>query len=363
MGIREWTIILGVVVGVAILLWLAARWRKRRYDEIFSYDSPEAEEPDLDYGSELPSGGARTVGYRDSSDIERMNDEIRRRADELKPRLSSFSPTPSEQSALFSDSDVSEPEPELEAVEEEQESEPVEQQVPLLLDPSEEHSEFEEEQVLSEPEPEESQIDSPPPAIQATPEPDTDVIEEQEKPENLLDETRLVDAEKTKQKEKTRHKSKVDKNRSNEGVSRESTEIIVVNLMTRADSPYRGATLWRALNELGMRFGDMDIFHYCGKHGDEPPQFRMANLLNPGVFDLEKFDRLRTHALCFFFELEPEQDNIAIYESMLSVISQLKDELGGEMRDDQRSVFTIQTSEHCRNKIRDFQRRHLVKKG
>ncbi|MCL4163460.1 UNVERIFIED_CONTAM: hypothetical protein GTU68_065470 [Idotea baltica] len=200
-----------------------------------------------------------------------MNSEIRERADQLKPRLSSFVKTPREQQTLFSESDS-----DLAAdTNGNSLEESGEQQVPLLLDPS---------------------------------------------------------------------------------------EIVIINLMTAPEAAYEGQSLMRALTESGMRFGEMDIFHYRGKHGDEEPQFRMANLLNPGIFDISNMDKLSTHALCFFFELEPEQDNMRIYESMLSVISGLKDELGGEMRDDQRSVFTIQTSEHCRNRIRDFQRRLLAKK-
>ena len=104
----------------------------------------------------------------------------------------------------------------------------------------------------------------------------------------------------------------------------------------------------------------MDIFHYCGRHGDEAPQFAMANLLNPGVFDLKTISTLRTHALCFFFELASGQDNMAIYERMLTVVSRMKDEIGGKLHDENRSVFTIQTSEHCRNRIRDFQRKRLL---
>ena len=363
MGIQEWTIILGVVVGVAILFWLAARWRKRRYEEIFSYDSSETGDVDLEYGSELPSGGARTVGYRDATDIERMNDEIRQRADSLKPRLSSYSSTSSEQQALFSEPKISESE--MNEVEQKKGSEPVERQVPLLLDPSDEYSDSEDGlddsnetlgEIENQPEQEVSETEV---SVRGDTLKSLDVSDHSA-PLNDADKPKPPESEKrTKLSKKAESKTVKPKNTE----PREPAEIIVVNLMTTADSPYQGAALWHALNELGMRFGEMDIFHYCGKQGDEPPQFRMANLLNPGIFDVERFDQLRTHALCFFFELEPEQDNIAIYDSMLWVISQLKDELGGEMRDDQRSVFTIQTSEHCRNKIRDFQRRHLVRKG
>gem|GEM_PF-3405092 len=369
MEIREWAIILGVVVGVAFLFWVAARWRKRRYEDVFDYDPSETEEMDLEYGSELPSGGARTVGYRDPSDIERLNGEIRQRADTLKPRLSSFSARSSEQQTPSSESQALEPDQKPAEIKPKTQTGQPKRQVPLLLDPSDEHSQEEVNQtsfqsVAPDADGVEPELKGDAIPNDVVPEQRKNVSHNSAKAPDIAD-SFTVGKKRGKSKSKERFKSKgVGKKKElKTAEGQDPAEIIMINLMTGADSPYQGATLWRALNEVGMRFGEMDIFHYCGKQGDELPQFRMANLLNPGFFDLDKFDQLRTHALCFFFELEPEQDNIAIFESMLSVIRQLKDELGGDIRDDQRSVFTIQTSEHSRNKIREFQRRRLVKRG
>ena len=390
MGIQEWTIVIGVIVGVSVLFWMASRWRKRRYDDIYSYDVGD-NEPEREFGSELPSGGARTVGYRDPTDIERMNQEIRERADTLKPRLSSFASAPREQQALFEE--TAEPDQDLD-----------EEQIPLLLDPSEEHTESDE-IALSQSEISDQSLesgeetkaletfDSEPLSDPLPEEPDSLMQPENAGlPDSAVAKQELADPESAEQqlaepefapkasitpskepdvepKEERFKKEKPVKKKAEKHAAESSSEpsepaeIIIINLMTTPEAAYEGRPLLRALTELGMRFGEMDIFHYCGLQGDDAPQFRMANLLNPGVFDIDKIDELRTHALCFFYELEPDSDNMSVYESMLSVISKLKDELGGEMRDDQRSVFTIQTSEHCRNRIRDFQRRHLVRKS
>ena len=356
METREWIIILGVVIGVIILFWLAAHWRKRRYDEMFndasSSTEPDANQEELEYGSELPSGGARTVGYRDESDLVRMNVEIRQRADDLKPRLSSFASRRSAPQTFFSGSAEQETVQASAGIEQKTQLNLPERSVPLLLDPSDEHSE--EGNAIFQP----TTVDADVDVDDIEPQRDISPTEVPQQQTKGSDKTH----EKPRRKEKLKLKEKGKRSRveSKQADNSEPAEIIMVNLMTVPDAPYKGDSLWGALNDLGMRFGDMDIFHYCGAQGNETSQFRMANLLNPGFFDLDKFDQLRTHALCFFFELDAEQDNIAVYESMLSVINQLKDELGGEIRDDQRSVFTVQTSEHCRTRIRDFQRRRLV---
>lgn len=339
MDTREWIFVLGVIVVVIFALIAAAKWRRQRFEDIGSRDIRVREYPeDLDSSDELPAGGARTVGYRDPNDIEKMNVEIRARAEASKPRLSSFRPEPVEQQALLLDT-----EPEDDDEDEGSEADAV----PLLLDPSDEHNrEFESSGATDEPVvlPNEEEVRQ------------LQEIADEVEGDSKSSQTELEPDVEQKPKQDTKAKSG-QKSAEEKG---EIGEIIIINLMTSPSEPYAGKELYKVLYELGMRLGDMDIFHYCGRHGDEEPQFRMANLLKPGYFELAEMDTIQTHALCFFYELLPGQDNMKVYESMLSVINKVRDELGGELHDENRSVFTIQTSEHCRNRIRDFQRRHLL---
>jgi cell division protein ZipA len=334
---REWIFVLGVIVVVIFALVAAAKWRRQRFEDIGSRDIRGREYPEgLDASDELPAGGARTVGYRDPNDIEKMNVEIRARAEASRSRLSSFRPEPVEQQALLLDTELEDDDEGTEG-----------DAVPLLLDPSDEHNrDFEDSDAGATEEPEVLPSEE-------------EVRQLQEIADDLEGDTESSETQaqsgtepEPKVKPKPGEKPAEDKG----GIG----EIIIINLMTSPSKPYAGSELYKVLNELGMRLGDMDIFHYCGRHGDEEPQFRMANLLKPGYFELAEMDTIQTHALCFFFELLPGHDNMKVYESMLSVINKVRDELGGELHDENRSVFTIQTSEHCRNRIRDFQRRHLL---
>lgn len=339
MDTREWVFVLGVIVVVIVALVAAAKWRRQRFEDIGSRGFSERNYPDdSDATGELPIGGARTVGYRDPNDIEKMNDEIRARAAAFKPRLSSFRPEPVEQQALLLDTELED---------DERDEDEDRDGVPLLLDPSDEHNrEFDESA--------ETSVETPGVL------PNEEDVKQLQEIANELDEDRKEPTIETSKEPKTKAKAAPKTESRSSQKQGDIGEIIIINLMTSPSSPYEGNTLLKALNELGMRHGDMDIFHYCGRHGDEEPQFRMANLLKPGYFELAEIDNIRTHALCFLYEILPGQDNMKVYESMLSVINKVRDELGGELHDENRSVFTIQTSEHCRNRIRDFQRRHLL---
>lgn len=368
MDTREWVFILGVIAIVIVALVLAARWRRQRFDDIqpgrYAHDEGEGSSDEGLSSAELPAGGARTVGYRDPTDIERMNDEIRARAEASKPRLSSFRPEPVEQGSLLLDDEYDETDQDA-SLDENQAS------VPLLLDPSDQHN-----RVATEDSPVElatpvdlsldksaevqelealaDDLKEPEPELQLRAAPE-------DRPSRAADKKPAArKPTDSKPAKRAQQKAEPKQTESQQKAPEEPGEIVIINLMTDPAVPFQGEQLYKVVFELGMRHGDMEIFHYCGRHGDEQPQFRMANLLKPGYFDLKDINKTRTHALCFFFELMGDQDNMKTYESMLSVINRIRDELGGEMHDENRSVFTIQTSEHCRNRIRDYQRRRLL---
>ncbi len=51
------------------------------------------------------------------------------------------------------------------------------------------------------------------------------------------------------------------------------------------------------------------------------------------------------------------------FDFMLETAQCLATNLGGEVRDDQHSVMRPQTIEHCRQQIRDFERRNMTRRA
>lgn len=91
-GAREMMIALGALVALAIMLDVIRRVRHSRYEKIHM---PRRKQPVFDnddevdiFGSELPSGGARVVGYRDEADTEELGKTVKALAEASKPRLS-----------------------------------------------------------------------------------------------------------------------------------------------------------------------------------------------------------------------------------------------------------------------------------
>lgn len=140
----------------------------------------------------------------------------------------------------------------------------------------------------------------------------------------------------------------------------EPAEVVVVNVMSRDGAMFHGSELLQALTMAGLRFGDMNIFHKH-LHGriDGPVVFSVANILNPGIFDLDAMDSLVTKGVSLFLAMPCAINNLEAFELMLDTAKQIRSALGGELRDDHRNVMTLQTIEHYRQRIRDYELRKL----
>jgi cell division protein ZipA len=140
-------------------------------------------------------------------------------------------------------------------------------------------------------------------------------------------------------------------------------EVLIINVMAHKGSMFNGSQLLDTLLQCGMRYGDMDIFHrYTDVKGEGALLFSMANMVKPGTFDLDAMDEFVTPGVSLFMTLPLKADSMQSFELMLDTAKTLVESLQGEMKDEQRSVMTRQTIEHCRQRILDFERRRLFQR-
>ncbi len=142
----------------------------------------------------------------------------------------------------------------------------------------------------------------------------------------------------------------------------EESLIIIMNVMAKADRTFAGPELHRALDEVDLQYGEMKIFHHygVGEMSGEEPVFSVANILEPGFIPLETLDELSTPGLCLFMRLPGPLDGSVAFELMLNTGQRLADKLGGELRDDTRSLLTLESIGRIRDRIAAFERHQLV---
>lgn len=149
-------------------------------------------------------------------------------------------------------------------------------------------------------------------------------------------------------------------NNAESTVAQDYSEVLVINVVAKPDREFYGVDLLQALLGSGMRFGDMNIFH---RHFDQDPSspvlFSVANMVNPGTFDLNRINDFATRGVCFFMTLPNVANSMQAFDRMLDVAQQLRIALDGDLKDDNRSVMTAQTIEHYRQRVRDFDLRQM----
>lgn len=143
----------------------------------------------------------------------------------------------------------------------------------------------------------------------------------------------------------------------------EPEEVLIINVMAHKGEMLNGADLLDVILQCGMRYGSMDIFHrHSDAKGEGALLFSMANMVKPGTFDLDAMDEFETPGVSLFMTLPIDADSMQSFELMVDTAQAIAEGLNGELKDEQRSAMTRQTLEHCRQRIRDFERMRLFRR-
>jgi cell division protein ZipA len=148
-----------------------------------------------------------------------------------------------------------------------------------------------------------------------------------------------------------------DKNISEKKITEIEPQVIVLSVVMPANQQMLGAALLPTLLTLGLKYGEMNIFH---RHEDNAGQgkvtFSLANIMNPGSFDLDTIETFATRGVSLFMTLPNAGDPFYVFEQMLNAAKQLAGEFNAQVLDEKRNILTNQTEQHYLNKVREFER-------
>lgn len=339
-GAREIMIALGVLVVIAIALDAIRRIRAHRYESI---RMPRRKQPvfgdetgDVDeYGSELPSGGARVVAYRDKDDIEAVEKNIKKAAEETKPKLSSLAEKPKQESLAFD-------EPPTKHTTVGKASAKIRESQAGKPNISEDKSR---EDKPREGKPRENTSSG-------------NTVSGNKRHENRPEEH----PGNAKRAEQSPPEAKKPAAASRSTAKSEDlfSNVIVLHVMAEKASNFSGEDLKEAMFACGLRYGSMKIFH-CHENPDGSGQvlFSVANSVNPGTFDLNAMGQFSSPGITLFFSMLEVEDPAAVFSEMLTTAEKLADKLAGNLVDDTRNRLTRQMIEHYRQRIAEFSRARL----
>ena len=137
-------------------------------------------------------------------------------------------------------------------------------------------------------------------------------------------------------------------------------EVLIIIVVARNEEGFPGAALQQNVMESGLRFGEMDIYHrHESMTGNGDVLFSMANALKPGTFNPDELEHTSIRAVSFFMGLPGPRHPKQALDLMIASARKLAQELGGNLKDDSRSVLTAQTIEHYRQRIAEYERKRL----
>ncbi len=115
--------------------------------------------------------------------------------------------------------------------------------------------------------------------------------------------------------------------------------VIALHIISKNEG-FLGSDLVKAANLAMMRFGEMGIFHFQGStKGDIT--FSMANMLEPGTFDMDNLGAFTTQGVLLFMESEFQKDLSHSLDSMARVVKSICEQIDGQVCDDQRKPFEV----------------------
>jgi len=115
-----------------------------------------------------------------------------------------------------------------------------------------------------------------------------------------------------------------------------------------------------ALRNAGLQRGKYGIFHYFLDNGvdDKDAEFSVANLIEPGSFDLSDIKGNVIPGMTFFMELPGRGDPVVRFDRMVSIARSLKQILAAELLDEEGSHWSIQRERYIREEIIEYYHQH-----
>ncbi len=139
--------------------------------------------------------------------------------------------------------------------------------------------------------------------------------------------------------------------------------VVILTVLAPPGERLDGAALRAALEVRALRHGEDRLFHFYPDAGSPGagPLFSAVNVVEPGVFDLDTMDSLRTPGIGLFMRLPGPEDPGAAFGVMIDVARELSDALDAQLCDETRSRLSAETLNHLREQIADHDRRRRLR--
>lgn len=140
---------------------------------------------------------------------------------------------------------------------------------------------------------------------------------------------------------------------STESESRDK-KIVSLRVCAKGGTFLNGLDVVKAMMDSGLMHGDFQIFHRIGPESGRI-WFSIANMIEPGTFDLSKLEKMNTPGLTLFMMLPGDEDGVVVFSDMLTTARQIAERLNCELLDEKGSSLSAQAAGFIKEEIIQFQ--------
>lgn len=144
-------------------------------------------------------------------------------------------------------------------------------------------------------------------------------------------------------------------------------KLVMLYLAARSGHTISGAELVLAAEKVGLIHGHHNIYHRLADSSTSgEPVFSMANVIQPGYFDLDRIDTLSTPGVSFFLTLPGPVTAVQAWDSMLPIAERMAQLLDAVLLDSERNALGRQRILHIKEELRAYDRekeRQTIKPG
>ena len=131
-------------------------------------------------------------------------------------------------------------------------------------------------------------------------------------------------------------------------------KVVTLRFIGREHTGLSGEQAVFALREAGLVHGKYGIFHYLPGEESDEPLFSVANLTEPGSFDVTDFKDATIPGMSFFMVLPGPGDPVVCFDAMVQTARALTQELDAELFDERGSSWSIQRERFIREEIIEY---------
>lgn len=133
-------------------------------------------------------------------------------------------------------------------------------------------------------------------------------------------------------------------------------KIVALHVVAHEGQTFPAADVVETLRSAGLKYGRYRIFHRQVPVGGEAKTlYSAANMIEPGIFDLDRLDQTWLVGVSLFMVLPGPRKASEAFADMLTTARLLAEQLEGEVQDETRSTLTRQTVHHLREELIAFE--------